>query len=93
MKHLLFIVLSFSLFLNEGFSQMQPKNANKNNIQQEASDTTKKQLFLIRKTDGNELYGFIISDDGREILLETKTIGKVYINKSDIKEIINTKSQ
>ena len=26
-----------------------------------------------------------------EILLETKTIGKVYINKSDIKEIINTK--
>ena len=91
MKHLLFIVLSFSLFLNEGFSQMQPKNANKNNIQREASDTTKKQLFLIRKTDGNELYGFIISDDGREILLETKTIGKVYINKSDIKEIINTK--
>jgi hypothetical protein len=91
MKQLLFIVLSFSLFLNEGFSQMQPKNANKNNIQQEASDTTKKQLFLIRKTDGNELYGFIISDDGREILLETKTIGKVYINKSDIKEIINTK--
>ena len=64
MKQLLFIVLSFSLFLNEGFSQMQPKNANKNNIQQEASDTTKKQLFLIRKTDGNELYGFIISDDG-----------------------------
>ena len=91
MKQLLFIVLSFSLFLNEGFSQMQPKNANKNNIQREASDTTKKQLFLIRKTDGNELYGFIISDDGREILLETKTIGKVYINKSDIKEIINTK--
>ena len=77
--------------MNEGFSQMQPKNANKNNNQQEASDTTKKQLFLIRKTDGNELYGFIISDDGREILLETKTIGKVYINKSDIKEIINTK--
>ena len=91
MKQLLFIVLSFSLFLNEGFSQMQPKNANKNNIQREASDTTKKQLFLIRKTDGNELYGFIISDDGREILLETKTIGKVYINKSDIKEILNTK--
>ena len=91
MKQLLFIVLSFSLFLNEGFSQMQSKNANKNNIQQEASDTTKKQLFLIRKTDGNELYGFILSDDGREILLETKTIGKVYINKSDIKEIINTK--
>ena len=51
----------------------------------------KNSFLLIRKTDGNELYGFIISDDGREILLETKTIGKVYINKSDIKEIINTK--
>jgi hypothetical protein len=48
-------------------------------------------LYLIKKTDGNELYGFIISDDGREILLETKTIGKVYINKADIKEIIDTK--
>ena len=48
-----------------------------------------KSLYLIKKTDGNELYGFIMSDDGREILLETKTIGKVYINKADIKEIIN----
>ena len=67
MKQLLFIVLSFSLFLNEGFSQMQPKNANKNNIQQEAP-TRQKNTFLIRKTDGNELYGFIISDDGRDPL-------------------------
>ncbi len=50
-----------------------------------------KSLYLIKKTDGNELYGFIMSDDGREILLETKTIGKVYINKADIKEIIDTK--
>ncbi len=62
-------------------------------ISQEKQDyaSEEKSLYLVRKTDGNELYGFIISDDGREILLDTKTIGKVYINKADIKEIIDTK--
>ena len=56
----------------------------------ETDSTSKEKVYyLIKKSDGNELYGYIISDDGREILLETKTIGKVYINKSDIKEIID----
>lgn len=91
MKHLLIISISILFFTSNNFSQMQPKNSESNNLQENSSDTTKKQLFLIRKTDGNELYGFIISDDGREILLETTTIGKIYINKSDIKEIIDTK--
>ena len=91
MKYILLFALSITLFINDDFSQMQPKSSNKSNVQENTSDTTKKQLFLIRKTDGNELYGFILSDDGREILLETKTIGKIYINKSEIKEIIDTK--
>lgn len=91
MKHLLIISISILFFTSNNLSQMQPKNSESNNLQENFSDTTKKQLYLIRKTDGNELYGFIISDDGREILLETTTIGKIYINKSDIKEIIDTK--
>ena len=42
---------------------------------------------MITKNDGGEFIGEIISDDGREILLMTTTIGKIYINKSDISGI------
>ena len=52
------------------------------------SDSVSRILYLIQKTDGNEIFGYIISDDGREILLETKTIGNVYINKADIQEMV-----
>ena len=47
-------------------------------------DSTQKQLYLVTKTDGASFYGYILKDDGREILLQTKTIGKIYINKSNI---------
>ena len=46
-----------------------------------------KKLFLIIKNDGGEYIGEIISDDGREILVITKQIGKLYINKSEISSI------
>jgi hypothetical protein len=49
-----------------------------------ATDTTK---YLVVKNDGNEYVGIIISDDGREVLIQTTTLGKVYIPKSDIKSI------
>lgn len=48
------------------------------------SDTTK---YLVVKNDGNEYVGLILSDDGREVLIQTTTLGKVYIPKSDIKSI------
>jgi len=47
-----------------------------------SSDTTK---YLVVKYDGNEYVGLILSDDGREVLIETKSLGKIYIPKSDIK--------
>ncbi|MBF70586.1 MAG: hypothetical protein CL837_06595 [Crocinitomicaceae bacterium] len=56
-------------------------------IAQEDFQQDEKKLFLITKTDGGEFIGEIISDDGREILLMTTTIGKIYINKSDISNI------
>ena len=49
-----------------------------------ATDTTK---YLLVKNDGNEYIGLILSDDGREVLIQTTTLGKVFIPKSDIKSI------
>ena len=54
----------------------------------EAQDTNK--LYLIKKTDGGEFIGEIISDDGREVLMMTKSIGKVYIRKDIISLITQT---
>lgn len=44
-------------------------------------------LKVVRTRDGEFRIGKIISDDGREILLETKEIGKIYIRKQDITSI------
>ena len=54
---------------------------------QSGDSTDSKKLVLITKNNGGEFIGEIISDDGREILLMTTTIGKIYINKSDISGI------
>ena len=42
---------------------------------------------IIKLTNGNEYIGKIISDDGREVLIETNNVGKIYVNKNDIKSI------
>ena len=54
---------------------------------QKTDSLSSKNLILVTKIDGGEFIGEIISDDGREILLMTTTIGKIYINKSDISNI------
>lgn len=56
-------------------------------VAQDLDSKDSKKLVLITKNDGGEFIGEIISDDGREILLMTTTIGKIYINKSDISAI------
>ncbi len=52
-----------------------------------ATPSTDSTKYLIVKNDGNEYVGLILSDDGREVLLQTQSLGKVYIPKSDIKSI------
>ena len=60
----------------------------KSPISAQSSDTISvKKIVLIKKIDGGEYIGEIVLDDGREILLITKNIGKIYINKSDISSI------
>ncbi len=78
MKHLIALVLIFTVgFYAKSYAQ---------DTTAQATDTSK--LYLVKKTDGGEFYGHILADDGREILLLTKKIGKIYISKSDIAEIV-----
>ena len=48
------------------------------------------KIFLVQKSDGTEFLGEIISDDGREVLMITESIGKVYIRKENISLITET---
>ena len=43
--------------------------------------------MAVTKNDGTIYIGFILEDDGRELLLNTEEIGKIYIPKSLIKKI------
>jgi hypothetical protein len=82
MKAQLLYKLCFALALcflgSQGVSAQAP------NTSTPTSDTTQ---FIIIKNDGNEYVGLILSDDGREVLIETKSLGKIYIPKSDIKSM------
>ena len=51
--------------------------------------------YLVTRHDGIEYRGEILSDDNREILMNTKTVGKIYIPKfeiSTIHEIVEERS-
>ena len=58
--------------------------------QVKASDST---LRLIEKNDGTKYIAIILSDDARELLIETETIGKIYIPKSEVKRITLIENQ
>ena len=44
-------------------------------------------LYRVVKSNNQEYIGRILNDDGREVLLETSSLGKIYIVKSDIQSI------
>lgn len=71
-------LLLFVLFLG-AFSQTQL-------FAQADSDTTRQKVVVLLN-NGTERIGYVISDDGRELLLETLTMGKIFISKNDIKSI------
>lgn len=50
-------------------------------------ETNEKVQSVIYLNNGKTYIGIILSDDGREILLESNSVGKIYLKKSDIKEI------
>ena len=52
-----------------------------------SSAQTSEPLRVIKLNNGNEYIGKILSDDGREMLIETNNVGKIYVQKSEIKSI------
>ena len=74
---LLVLIISITLFTISTKAQVNSADSTKNKIQS-----------VIKKNDGSEYVGIIKSDDGREVLIETKTLGKIYIRKSEIKRIV-----
>ena len=77
-----FIVSIFAIVLISVYSQI--------HAQIKASDST---LRLIEKNDGTKYIAIILSDDARELLIETETIGKIYIPKSEVKRITLIENQ
>jgi len=51
---------------------------------QTTQTSAEKPLHLITKNNNQKYMGYIISDDGREVLLETDNIGRIYIPKTEI---------
>jgi len=58
-----------------------------------AQETDTTQLVAITKTDGTQYIGKILSDDGREVLIFTNDLGKIYIPKSSIKSIVKINNE
>lgn len=56
------------------------------NLAAEPEDSIR-QLYAISMMNGREYIGYILSDDGRELLIETEALGKIYLTKSEIKSI------
>lgn len=55
--------------------------------QAQTSPDSTKQLYVVIKSNGVEYIGYLLQDDGREVLIETEKLGKVYIPKADIREM------
>ena len=66
------VVMSITSIINVMHAQVVPADSN---------------FYRVVKTNQQEYIGKIVNDDGREILLETISLGKLYIAKSDIQSI------
>jgi hypothetical protein len=55
--------------------------------QEDTTQTFQNKLYIITTSDGSAFYGHIISQDSREVLIETKDLGQISIPKYQIKEM------
>lgn len=61
-----------------------------NSVAQNLQDSTQISYKVI-KQNGSAFVGIIVSQDARELLLETEDVGLVYIPKHEIEEIVESK--
>lgn len=94
------IVLSISLSLEALLIGAQENDIKKNKSSEEPveyqyskSGFEEGKQYVITRHDGVEYIGKILNDDSHEILMETKTLGKVYIPKYEIKSIIEIEEE
>ena len=62
-------------------------NGAKSVFKSEAPEGETQKLHVIIKNDGTEYIGVLLKDDGREVLIQTDNMGKLYIPKWDIKSM------
>jgi hypothetical protein len=60
--------------------------------QDKSDSTSRNKIYVVIKNDGAEYVGKILSQDAREVLIETTTIGQLFIPKHEIREIRELKA-
>ena len=43
--------------------------------------------YVVQLMSGREYFGYILADDGREIKLNTESVGIIFVKKQDVKFI------
>lgn len=81
------------LFAQENIMKKDKDSEKVSEYQYSESGFEKGKQYVITRHDGVEYIGEILNDDGREILMETETLGKIYIPKFEIKSIIEIKDK
>lgn len=81
-KLYIFLLLSLLCFTQVGLAQRDSTKATKENIWWK-----KGKQYVIITNDGTEYIGEIVGDNDREILIMTKTMGKLYIPKYSVKSV------
>ena len=57
-------------------------------VPQVSNEKEEIKLFKVTQKNGDVLIGEILSDDGREVLLNTESVGKIYIEKYKISSVV-----
>ncbi|NLB52605.1 MAG: hypothetical protein GX808_06670, partial [Syntrophomonadaceae bacterium] len=73
-----YIMLLLLIVIGKGVLAQTPAT----NPEQEAQ-----KVYVVVKNDGARFYGRIISQDAREVLIETDELGQIFIPRHEIREI------
>ncbi len=79
------------LFIHLFFCMLLTNNATAQ-ISNDTIKTSSFKMYVVTKNDGATFVGKIISQDAREVLIDTKKMGQVIIPKHEIKEIREIKA-